>query len=273
MKIGILQTRPQFGCVSENVEKAVAQIASKKADLWVLPELFNTGYQFVSKKEVFALSEPLPAGPTTQSLIAAAAKYKTTIVAGLAEREGKTCYNAAVLLGPKGHIATYRKIHLFYEENCWFTPGNRPFEVYQITYKSDQGGTMKCKIGIMICFDWIFPESARTLTLLGADVICHPSNLVLPHCPQAMITRSLENRVFSVTANRVGAEARNDEKLAFIGQSQIVSPKGKILFRASENKETAKVVMIDPKEARNKTINAYNHLLKNRAEQYYFQRK
>jgi len=269
MKIGILQTRPQFGCVSENVETALVQIASKKADLWVLPELFNTGYQFISKEEVRSLSEPIPTGPTTQSLIQAAAKYKTTIVAGLAEREGKACYNAAVLVSPQGHVATYRKIHLFYEEKRWFSPGNTPFEVYSINYKSERGGTMKCRIGIMICFDWIFPESARTLALLGADVICHPSNLVLPHCPQAMITRSLENRVFSATANRVGVEARNKETLSFIGQSQLVSPKGEILSRAPENKISNKVITIDPKEARNKSINPYNHLIKDRTEEYY----
>lgn len=271
MKVGILQTHPKFGCIAENVEQAVAQIASKKADLWILPELFNTGYQFISKKEVFTLSEPIPTGPTTQSLIKVAAKYKTTLVAGLAERVGKTCYNSAVLVGPKGHIATYRKIHLFYEENRWFTPGNRPFEVYPISYKSDKGGRMICRIGIMICFDWIFPESARTLTLLGADIICHPSNLVLPHCPQAMITRCLENRVFAATANRVGCEKRSKETLRFIGQSQVVSPEGKILFRAPENKISAEVVTIDPKAARNKSINPYNHLLKNRAVAYYFQ--
>lgn len=270
MKIGILQSQPQFGCVTENVKTALSQIATKKADLWVLPELFNTGYQFISKKEVLALSEPIPTGPTTQSLIAAAAKYKTTIVAGLAEREGKNCYNSAVLVSPRGQVATYRKIHLFYEEKRWFAPGNKAFEVYSINYKSERGGTMKCRIGIMICFDWIFPESARSLALLGADVICHPSNLVLPHCPQAMITRSLENRVFSATANRVGTEARNTEKLRFIGQSQVVSPQGKILFRAPEDKISAKVITIDPKEARNKSINAYNNLLKDRVEHYYF---
>ena len=269
MKIGILQTQPRFAAVAENVENALAQIASKKADLWVLPELFNTGYQFISKKEVLALSEPIPTGPTTQNLIQIAAEYKTTIVAGLAEREGKACYNSAVLVGPKGYIATYRKIHLFYEENRWFTPGNKTFEVYTIYYKSPRGGTMKCRIGIMICFDWIFPESARTLALKGADIICHPSNLVLPHCPQAMITRCLENRVFAVTVNRVGTEARHQEKLSFIGQSQLVSPNGEILFRASENKISNQVITIDPKEARNKSINAYNNLLKNRAVTLY----
>ncbi len=269
MKIGIIQNHPQFAQVSENVEKAVAQMASQSADLWVLPELFNTGYQFVSKKEALALSEPVPGGPTTQHLIHTAKTLNTSIVAGLAERDGKKCYNAAVLISPKGHIATYRKIHLFYEENRWFTPGDRPFQVYPVSYQNNKGRRMTCNIGIMICFDWLFPESARTLALLGADVICHPSNLVLPHCPQAMITRCLENRVFAATANRIGTEARKAEKLHFIGQSQIVSPKGELLFRAPEDKEAVHVVTLDPKEARNKSINRYNHLIKNRVEQFY----
>ena len=248
-----------------------------------MPELLNTGYQFVTKKEALALSEPVPDGPTTKTLIHTAKTLKTSIVAGLAERDGGKCYNAAVLISPKGYIATYRKIHLFYEENRWFTPGDRPFQVYPVSYQNDKGGhpgvspraastrstRMTCKIGIMICFDWVFPESARTLALLGADVICHPSNLVLPHCPQAMITRCLENRVFAATANRIGTEARKQEKLHFIGQSQMVSPKGELLFRAPEDKEAVHVVTFDPKEARNKSINPYNHLLKNRVEKFY----
>ncbi len=269
MKVGIVQMNSKFGEVSQNTEKALGLISSKQADLWVLPELFNTGYQFISKKEIRALAEPVPSGPTTQSLIQITKTLKTTIVAGLAERDGDKYFNAAVLIGPKGHIATYRKIHLFYEENRWFTPGNLPFQVYPVSYKNENGQSLKCKIGIMICFDWIFPESARTLTLLGADVLCHPSNLVLPHCPQAMITRCLENRVFAITANRIGTESRNTETLRFIGQSQIVTPHGKILYRAPEDQEAVHVVHIDPKTARNKSINPYNHLLKNRAEQFY----
>ncbi|MFQ5589027.1 MAG: nitrilase-related carbon-nitrogen hydrolase [Nitrospiria bacterium] len=269
MKAGVVQIDATFGAVTQNIEKVLGLISSEQADLWVLPELFNTGYQFTSKKEVKALSEPIPEGPTTQALIQAAKTFNTTIVAGLAEREGGQCFNSAVLVGPKGYRATYRKIHLFYEENRWFTPGDRPFEVHTVLYQNEQGRSLKCRIGIMICFDWIFPESARTLALLGTDVLCHPSNLVLPHCPQAMITRCLENRIFALTANRVGSESRGKETLRFIGQSQVVTPSGKILHRAPDNGESAHVALIDPKEARDKSINRYNHLFKNRAEQFY----
>ncbi len=269
MRIGLVQMNPKFGETTRNLDLALKLLSSKPADLWVLPELFNTGYQFISKKEAYDLSETVPSGPTTQSLIEIAKTLKTHIVAGLAERLGKKCYNASILVGPSGHIATYRKIHLFYEETRWFTPGDVPFQVNAIHYKSQAGGRRKCNIGMMICFDWIFPESARTLALLGADLICHPSNLVLPHCPQAMITRCLENRVFAATANRIGTESRKKEKLKFIGQSQIVSPRGQVLSRASSHKEAVHVVTIEPKDARTKAINPYNHLLNDRVEQFY----
>ncbi|HAP67080.1 MAG TPA: acyltransferase, partial [Nitrospinae bacterium] len=125
-------------------------------------------------------------------------------------------------------------------------------------------------IGMMICFDWLFPEVARILSLKGADIICHPSNLVLPHCPQAMITRCIENRVFVITANRVGVEERiKGRRLKFIGQSEIVSPDGKILYRASANKEEIGIVDIDPKMARNKNITPLNNIFKDRRKDLY----
>ncbi|MFQ5579562.1 MAG: nitrilase-related carbon-nitrogen hydrolase [Nitrospiria bacterium] len=269
MKVGFVQMDSHFGAVEKNLEKAVGLISMKKSDLWVLPELFNTGYQFVSKKEISDLSEPVPGGPTTQALISLAKDRKTSIVAGLVERSGRALYNASVLVGPKGLIGVYRKIHLFYEEKQWFTPGNLPFKVYPVGYRSKKGGTLRARIGMMICFDWIFPESMRSLALLGADIICHPANLVLPYCPDAMVTRSLENHVFAVTANRVGTEARSKESLTYIGRSEVVDPSGGILFRASDKKEEASVISIDPKLARNKKLNRFNDLLKDRRERYY----
>lgn len=269
MKVGIAQIDSSFGKISQNVEKALRLISAKKAELWVLPELFNTGYQFISKEEVRALAEPIPTGPTTQRLIEIAREFKTTIVAGLAEKSGQKIYNASILVGPYGLLGVYRKLHLFYEEKRWFVPGNLPFKIHSVSYKSSKGEQLKAHIGMMVCFDWIFPESARTLSTLGADIICHPSNLVLPHCPDAMVTRCLENRVFAITANRVGSENRGKETLHYIGKSQIVDPNGKILFRAPEKKEIVQVVQIDPKRARNKSINRYNDLLKDRRKRHY----
>ena len=123
----------------------------------------------------------------------------------------------------------------------------------------------------MICFDWRFPETARSLALQGAEIIAHPSNLVLPHCPQAMITRCLENRVFAITADRVGDESRvPKEFLQFIGQSQVVDPDGKILVRASETEEEVCIVEIDLEKAREKFLNPKNDIFKDRRPDLYF---
>jgi predicted amidohydrolase len=122
----------------------------------------------------------------------------------------------------------------------------------------------------MVCFDWFYPEAARTLALKGADILCHPSNLVLPFCPDGMVTRCLENRVFSITANRIGAEARGGKKpLTFIGTSEVVTPNGRVLERAPRDQDAVAVVEIDPSEARNKALNPYNDLLADRRPALY----
>lgn len=255
MKVGFLQTNPVFGMKEDNVNNAIAKIRQLDADLVVLPELFNSGYQFTSREEALALSERVPEGQTARALIDLSKEKKLYIVAGLAEQEDGRCYNSAILVGPDGFIGCYRKLHLFYHEKLWFEPGNTGLRVYDIG---------QAKIGIMICFDWFFPEVARYLALKGADIICHPANLVLPYCPQAMITRCIENRVFAITANRVGVENRSKEMLAFIGTSQVIGTKGEILYRASGDGEASIVVEIDPTVARDKQITTVNHLFNDR---------
>ena len=112
----------------------------------------------------------------------------------------------------------------------------------------------------MICFDWCFPEVARILALKGADIICHPSNLVLPYAPKAMLARSIENRVYIVTANRVGVEVRDDHTFRYIGLSQIVSPNMEILLSADGEHEFVGVVDLDVSLARNRHITKFNHV-------------
>lgn len=256
MKAAYIQTSPVFGQIEKNVEKAVRKIETIGADLVVLPELFSTGYQFRSKAEALSLGEDALRGYASKRLQEAAKKTKTHIVAGIAERKGNRAYNSSILVSPKGFVGVYRKAHLFWNEKKIFSPGDTPLKVYDIG---------KARIGMMICFDWVFPEVARTLALKGADIICQPSNLVLPYCPQAMITRSLENRVFSITANRVGSEERiKGKRLRFIGQSQIVAPNGEVLHRAGGAKEAVKVIEIEPRDARNKLITPVNDIVKDR---------
>ncbi len=261
MRVGYYQNDPEFGKVDENLERITAALEEAEADLIVLPELCATGYQFVSQDEVNRLAEPIPDGPTTKRLCEIAKRKKMIIVAGLPERAGPACFNSAVIVGPQGVIGSYRKSHLFFEETLYFTPGDTGFLVWDIG---------QARIGVMICFDWYYPEAARTLALKGAEIICHPSNLVLPNCPDSMPVRCLENRVFAVTCNRTGHEARGGkDRLTYIGNSEIVTPRGVILHRASRDQEELCVREIDPAEARDKSVTRYNDLLRDRRESLY----
>ena len=260
MKVGFIQFEVLFGEKEHNLKSVSRLIEKQKADLWVLPELFNTGYIFTSKNELDQLAESIPDGETTQFLISLAKKFDTYIVAGIAEKQGRNFYNSAVLVNNNGFQGLYRKIHLFDQEKLCFSPGDLPFQVWDIGM---------AKIGIMICFDWIFPEAARTLALKGAEIICHPSNLVLPYCQNAMVTRCLENHVFAITANRIGTEHRGGRKLTFTGGSQVTGTKGEILYRASTDRQEVAVVEIDPQLAQDKFATSNNHIFEDRRPEMY----
>jgi predicted amidohydrolase len=251
MRVGFIQINSKFSDVEGNIDKTFRLVGKKRMELLVLPELFNTGYNFRSKRELARLAEPIPEGPTAQTILEFSKRDGTMIVAGIAERKGQSFFNSAIVVKGGRYLGTYRKIHLFYNEKKFFKPGNE-FKAFG-------------KIGVMICFDWIFPESARTLMLMGADVIAHPSNLVLPHCPDAMKTRALENHLYVVTADRVGVE----RGLRFIGQSQIVSPRGRIVYRASPTKEECIARDIDLSWAHDKSVTPRNDLVKDRVPRAY----
>lgn len=260
MKIGFIQFEVLFGDKDYNLGTVSRLIETEKADIWVLPELFNTGYLFTSRDELENLAEEIPGGETTRSLVALAKKNNTSIVAGITERHEELFFNSAILVDANGFRGLYRKIHLFDQEKLWFTPGDLQFQVWDIG---------AAKIGIMICFDWIFPEAARTLALRGAEIICHPSNLVLPYCQNAMITRCLENRVFAVTANRIGTEERGGKKLTFTGASQVTGTKGEVLYQAKSDREEIAVVEIDPNLAPDKLATPNNHIFNDRRPEMY----
>ena len=260
MKIGFVQFKPLFGEIDGNLERVEKLIMQTDADLLVLPELFSTGYLFRSKQEALSLSEEVPQGKTTQALCEFAREKGAFIVGGLAERDRGRAFNSAVLASPEGYIGKYRKMHLFSEEKLWFDPGNGGFSVYDIGV---------CRVGIMICFDWFFPEAMRILSLMGADLICHPANLVMPFCQDAMKTRCLENHIFAVTANRTGTETRGEKSLFFTGRSQITGIDGRILCRAGEGSEEVQSVEIDPESARDKKLNDYNNLFADRRPGFY----
>ncbi len=256
MKVGYVQTYPLLGEVERNVDSALSLASTKEADLLVFPELFNTGYLYIRKEQLAKVAEPIPEGPTTKKLMKFASEHSVIIVAGIAEVEGSKFYNSAVVISSDGdYVGKYRKLHLFSTEKFVFEPGDLGLKVFNLN---------GIKIGVLICFDWIFPEAARVLALKGAHLIAHSANLVLPYAQTAMLARSIENKVFTITANRIGVEEIEGMRLRFTGMSQITSPKMEVLKRAPKNSEEVGVVDIDPKEAENKKITELNDLWKDR---------
>ena len=265
MIVSCIQTAPRLGAPEVNLDRVEAAVLGADADLVVLPELFASGYFFESTDQARALAEAVPDGPTTRRLHDWARQTGATLVTGLPERDGDRLYNSAVVVTPNGWLGTYRKTHLYYEETTHFTPGADGFHVWTVTDRQRRS----YRLGVMICFDWFFPESARTLALDGADVIAHPSNLVLPHCPSAMPIRALENGVFTATANRVGDESNGRETLTFVGQSRICTPRAEVLATAPIEGEAVVRAEIDPRQARVTALNPYNDRVTDRRPSLY----
>lgn len=259
--IGLAQFRPERRNISANIQKIRQLLRDTQADLIVLPELANSGYLYQESGEILPYAETCDGkGEFISTLVELASKTGGLIISGYAEKYEDKLYNSAAVVSDGGVVANYRKTHLFDREKMLFQPGDSGFSTFE--WKG-------VKIGMIICFDWIFPESVRTLALKGAQIIAHPANLVMPYCQDAMVTRSIENRVFTVTAYRIGSEKMANLKLSFTGQSQISNPKGKVLFRGPETKPTVHIVDIDPNEANAKSINPRNDLFKDRRPDFY----
>lgn len=261
-RVALLQTNPVFGDVAANLDAVEASIEGLRADLLVLPEFFATGYSFRDRAEAMSMAEVFPGGETIRRLRDWSRTTGGVIVAGYAERDGDALYNAAAVVAAGEPLDSYRKIHLFGRERDCFEPGDRPFSVVE------HGGL---RVGTMICFDWIYPEAARTLALRGADVIAHPSNLVLPGwCQRAMCTRALENRVYTVTANRYGEEHRDPHPvLSFTGASRIVDPLGQVVADAPSAGDALLEATIDVALSRDKQIPSGNCLFLERRPAFY----
>lgn len=259
MKIAVVQTRPLFGDKAGNLARAVEMMRSVTADLYVIPELFATGYLFASREELAGMAEPAD-GTIVQELKSFSRRQGCMVYAGFAESEDGRIFNSSALLVHGELAAKYRKLHLFKKEKEIFDRSENPPRVVEVP---------GARLGLMICFDWIFPEIMRSLALQGADLICHPANLVLSYCQEAMKTRCLENGVFAITANRVGADRRPHGTLEFTGKSQIVAPKGDILHRSKTQREEIFIAEIDSLQARDKKMTELNDLFQDRRPMYY----
>ena len=265
VKAGYVQFAPSYLEPEANLDAVEDLLSGVEADLIVLPELFTSGYFFRSAEDLEQVAEPIPDGRSTRRLRAWARDLEAVLVAGLPERSESGLYNSAVVVTPSGETYRYRKVHLFYEETVLFDPGDLGFPVMEVTTRDGTPYTL----GVMVCFDWYFPESARSLALNGADVIAHPSNLVLPHCPESMPIRARENHVYTVTANRYGSEQKGEEELTFIGLSEICGPDGEILRRSGREESEVGTAELDLEGVRDRNINRYNDVLADRRPEAY----
>lgn len=230
VKIAAVQIAPRLMETRSNLDRMLAmarEAAAERADLIVFPECSLAGYVFSNRRELGSFAETIP-GPSSEELASLCQELDIFVVFGLWEKEGERLFNASVLVGPQGLIASYRKNHLpFLGGDRFVDIGDRPFQVYQ---------TPIGNIGLQICYDIAFPEGSRVLTLLGADILVLSTNF-----PQGrgekyrrvICARSFENRVHVVSANRVGSE----RGYLFAGLSVIADATGEILSQASSDSE------------------------------------
>jgi predicted amidohydrolase len=247
VRLAAVQMDPKLGDTRRNLSVIVDRLkeaASAGASLVVFPECALGGYGFGSRDEAVAYAETIP-GPSLAAIAEVCHRDNVFCVVGMLEREGHRLYNACALVGPNGVVGSYRKVHLpFLGVDRFVDPGDRPFAVHEA------GGI---RVGMHICYDGAFPETARVLTLLGADLIVLPTNWPTHSECQAehmMSCRAMENVVYAMAVNRVGEESG----FAFIGRSSIVDTSGNPLARASIDREEILYADIDPSKARQKRL-------------------
>lgn len=262
MKLSLIQFEPQLFNVEFNSQYIEEKIRSINSDILVFPELATTGYFFQNKEESGKYAEQA-GGDTISRFQKLASEFNKIVVVGFAEKDGEKIFNSAALIFPdKSKFAVYRKTHLFYKERFAFDEGDTGFFV--VDYPD-----FDIKIGPMICYDWRFPESARSLALQGADLIVCPSNLVTELWHLVMPARAIENKVYLAVANRIGRETRNDEELFFNSKSAVYAFNGDCLAVAGIEDENVLTVDIEPNLTRNKSFNSINHLFKDRRPEIY----
>jgi predicted amidohydrolase len=246
-RVAAVQMEPKLGKLEVNLEQILSRLAyaaAAGAHLVAFPECALSGYGFASRAEGLTHAVAAASAPVGQ-VVAACRRHGCFCIFGLLERDGPRLFNACVLTGPDGVVGTYRKVHLpFLGIDMFADPGDRPFAVH------DAGGL---KVGMHICYDGSFPESARVLTLLGADLLVLPTNWPAhSECAaEHMIpTRAMENTVYAMAVNRVGEESG----FRFIGTSSIVDPSGNRLALAGPDSEETLFAEIDPSIARKKRL-------------------
>jgi N-carbamoylputrescine amidase len=261
VKLGLIQ----MSCSADpaaNIAKAIERIhaaADRGAQIICLQELFTSLYFCqVEDHQYFGLAEDIP-GPTTERLGEVANERAVVIVASMFERRSAGVYHntAAVIDADGRYLGKYRKMHIpddpaFYEK-FYFTPGDLGFLAWKTRY---------AKIGVCVCWDQWYPESARLTALRGAEILFFPTAIgwhpqekaefgERQHNSWETIQRShaIANGCYVAVPNRVGHEAHpvkgGGEGIEFWGQSFVADPSGQILTKASSSKEEILVTEVD----------------------------
>ena len=220
---------PDEGVNIAAVSALVEQAAAQGAQVVLPPELFSGPYFCqVEDEALFALARPTTEHPSVRAMQTLAAKLKIAIPTSFFERDGPHYYNTMAMIGPDGEImGTYRKSHIpdgpGYEEKYYFRPGNDGFKVWQLF-----GHT----VGVGICWDQWYPECARVMALMGAQVLLYPTAIgTEPYDAgldtsrmwrRAMQGHAVSNCVPVVAANRIGSEGGQ----SFYGHSFITDEWG-----------------------------------------------
>ena len=247
------------GSAEENIARVsalVREAAGQGATLILPPELFDGPYFCkVEDETLFERAQPINRHPTVQAMRDLARELSVTIPTSVFERDGPHHYNTLAMVGPDGEVAgTYRKSHIpdgpGYEEKFYFRPGNSGFRVWP-----HEGAT----VGVGVCWDQWYPEAARVMALLGAELLLYPTAIGSePHDPsldtrrlwrRAMIGHAVSNIMPVVAANRIGDE----DGQHFYGTSFICDEWGDIVAELGDADEGAIVATLDlTRAARNR---------------------
>lgn len=227
MQVELAQVSLGDSDVEGNTRKVIEKIESADVsggtELMVFPEATLSG--FPTRENIADIAQEI-GGPALSAVRDAARTKGVSVAVGLAERDGSRFYNTTVLVDQSGDIVLrYRKTHLWASDVGVFTPGDR-FEVCQWN-----GLT----VGLLICYDIEFPETARALASLGADLVIVTNGNMDPFGPvhrRAIAARAMENQMFAVMVNRCGS---GDDDLTFPGESSLVDPFGEAVTTAGKD--------------------------------------
>lgn len=229
-RIACVQMDSHLGQVDYNRNHIATRIhlaAQNGANIVIFPEAAITGYCFESLQEAAEFAEPAD-GPSLNLISDACRKAGVYAVAGFIEKDGDKYYNAAMLAGPDGLVGNYRKVHLpFLGVDRFLSPGDRQFEIFELPFG---------KVGVNICYDASFPEAARALKLLGAELIILPTNWpkgAWRTAEYVVNTRANENHVNFAAVDRVGTE----RGWKFIGRSKVADVNGDTVAEGSADRE------------------------------------